>query len=538
MRSTTRILTLLLTLLPLLGLCQNEGARSPKMVEVPQHKKLESATILEFREPYKDMVVYMEKEEDNRHSRITILDTTLFVRKSAFSKRVKSIKPNELMQASEFRPGMKINLWVNYLQFSQINNAERITLDETYYGSTSLVGIYEKLDGDRAIIDGQAVVLRLDKGKTIDGLDEWKGKKFTSFDQMQLGSEVKVYGERKPDGIVYATRGTMRPTEMSKEDYILRKATDKELRVTRGRLDIADTWKFELIANNQLEAYISTVGRRLVPDYLKTLPVDHPDYIAFKFYVVDEGSFNASSYPNGAVVVHSGLLKKIDNEAQLAAILGHEIAHITQKHHARQFRNHQNWEAVQAFGLLVAAGTGDATPLLVTTAAAEMSVSGFSQKQETQADRIGMHYMVSAGYDPREAVAIWKKLAEEDRDERQKGQQTAALSWIQKSYKGTPAGTTAVQPAVGQQSITPAINDQQPLFPAHPRPRDRYTHVNFLLSTTYGALNMSQTRTEESKFQSMMALLRGGGSEEIPKARKADKPVKPVKTVKPKRTRP
>ncbi|RYC69190.1 hypothetical protein EQG79_17490 [Spirosoma sordidisoli] len=516
MKMLKLVLVILLGLLPWL---------SPAQTEVAQYKKLESATILEFPEPYRQMIIYLEDDEDNRHTTITIVDTTLFVKKAAFGKRKKNIKPADLMQASDFRPGMKINLWVNYYQISQRNEAERISLDESYYGPTSLVGIYEKLDGNRASIDGQAVILQLDKGKHIDGLDEWKGKKFTSFADMQLGAEVKVYGERKPDGVIYASRGTMRPVEMSKEDYLLRRATDNELRVTRGFLSIADAWQFRLIANNQLEAYISTVGRRLIPDYLKALPVDHPDHVAFKFFLVNEGSFNASSYPNGAVVVHTGLLTKIENEAQLAAILGHEIAHVTQKHHAQQFRNHQNWEAVKAFGAAVAAGTDDKTPLEVTRVAAEMSVSTFSQKQETQADRIGLHYMINAGYDPRQAVAIWRKLAEEAKEEQQKGQQKNALNWIQKSYKGTASGTVETRKLSAHKTAPAPAPAPQPLFPSHPRPRDRYTHVNFLISTTYVQLNMTQMNTGDSKFRSMIAMLsKPGGS--IRQAGPAPKPKK------------
>ncbi len=494
MKTPRQLLTLLVFCLPFLTKAQ---------VDVPQNKELKSATILAFRPPYKAMFIYLENEESNRHGVITMRDTTLFLKKAAFNKRPKYMKPTDMVEAADFRPGMKVNVQVDFYQISQRNEAKRVALDEGYYGPTSLVGIYEKLEGDRATIDGQVVVLQLEKGRFIEGLDEWKGKKFTSFNDMQLGAEVKVFGERKPDGLVYASRGTMRPTEMSKEDYLLRKATDNELKVTRDLLEIANTWKFQLVANNRLEAYVSTVGRRLIPDYLKSLPLDHADHVAFKFYVVDEGSFNARSYPNGAIVVHSGLLRQIDNEAQLAAILGHEIAHVTQKHHARNFRNHQNWEAVKVFGELVALGTRDITPMLVTATAAEMSVSGFSQKQETQADRIGLHYMVNAGYDPRQAVAIWKRLAEEDRDDRQKGQQTAALSWIQKSYRGTPAGTVE---AVSQPdpSTTPA---EQPLFPLHPSPRSRYTHVNFLLSTAYSQLNLDAMKKEDVKYAEMRSLL-------------------------------
>ncbi|SOD99722.1 M48 family metallopeptidase [Spirosoma fluviale] len=530
------LLGTLLTLLPHLSFAQSEVAQSVK---------LENATIVEFKAPFREMYVSFEEDDDNRHSVITIQDTTLFMKKSAFNKRKKStIKPDEFMQAIDFRAGMKINLQVDYFQITQRNLAIRICLQEKYYGPTTITGLYERLEGDKATIDGQMVVLTLDKGKSIEGREEWKNKKFTSFNDMQLGSEVQVWGERKPDGIIYATKGTNRPSMMSKEDYLLRKATNQELKVTKNELSIAEAWKFRFITSTSAQDYISTIGRQLVPDYIRSLPIDHPDHIDFKFYLVDDESFNASSYPNGSVVVHKGLLTKIDNEAQLAAILGHEIAHVTQKHHASQFRRHQNWEAISTFGALVAMGTGDITPALVTKAAGEMAVSSFSQQQEAQADRIGLHYMVKAGYDPREAALIWKKLAEEDKDDRQKGQRLAAMNWLQKSYsvnassqQASLTNSIAQRNEQAAQLAQTAANtiETQPLFPSHPKPRQRFTNVNFLISTAYAQLDYATLKGNSDKFRNVVQLLGGSTSETIVPPRVTDKKITPKPKPKPKK---
>lgn len=477
--------------------------------EVEQEIGLESATIINFLPPYREMSIYFEEQDGNRYGTITILDTTLFVRKSAFDKKRKAIKTGELMKPSDFVAGMKINLQVGYFQISDSTVARRICLDDKYYGQTTVTGIYERLDGDIAMIDGHPIML--EKGRSIEGREEWKNKRFSSFNDMQLGSEVQVSGERKPDGIVYATRGTMRPSILGKDDYLLRKAIDQELRVTKDLLTIANSWKFRFINNNRVQDYVNSVGRRMIPEYLRKLPVEHPDFIAFKFYLVDDASFNASSYPNGTIVIHKGLLTRLENEAQLAAILGHEIAHVTLKHHAQQFRSESHWDAVKAFGEVVAQGTGSEAPAVVTEITAKLSISNFSQKQETQADRTGLHYMVSAGYDPREAAAIWKRLAEQDKDKRQKAQQQSALNWVQKSFmseEGTQKNTekkTASLPKK-QEALT-AKRMPQPAFPMHPNADSRYKYVNFLISTAYARTDLNQVKTNADKYRAMAALV-------------------------------
>jgi beta-barrel assembly-enhancing protease len=474
--------------------------------EVPQDINLTGATIIEFSDPYREMTIYAQTDEDGRHSLLLIQDTTLFVRKAAFAKKKKSIKKDEITTAVEFKPGMKINISLDYYQLSQRNIVKRIGLDESYYGPANVTGLFEQLDSNTAMIDGQAVRLALGKKESIEGLDEWKGKKFTSFADMQLGAKLDLSGERRPDGIVYVNRGTMQPTELSKEARLLRKAIAPAVLITKGTLTIADGWKFRLTPNNAVQEYVGAVGRKLVPKYLSGLAPVHPDFIDFAFYVVDEPSLGIFSYPNGTVVVPSGLLKIMENEAQLAAVLAHEIAHITNKHGVQQLRQNASWEAIQTFGATNTASATEPMPIMVSSTIGELSVAVFMQIQETQADRIGLNYAVQAGYDPREAATVWKKLTEVQTDDILAAQRTSALNWLQKTYK---PGSSDEKNKAAEALV------MQPVFPGHAHPLDRFRHVRFLLATAYAPFDLSKYGTMAGPYKTMLNQLRGNATTSV-----------------------
>lgn len=488
--------------------------------EVPQDINLTGATIIEFNEPYRELVIFAAGDEDGRHSLVLIQDTTLVLKKSAFAKKKKSIKRDEMATAADFKPGMKVNLSLDYYQISQRNLVKRISLDEAYYGPASAVGLFERLDSNTAIIDGQPVRLALGKKEFVEGLDEWKGKKFMAFADMQLGAKLDLSGERRPDGIIYATRGTMQPAEGSREARLLRRAIAPEIIVSNGNLIIADGWTFKLLANSTVQEYVSSVGRKLIPQYLSRLAPVHPDFIGFAFHVVDEASTGLFSYPNGTVVVPMGLLRILDNEAQLATLLSHEIAHITHKHAVQQLRQNANWEAVQTFGATGNIGRSEPTPAVVTAAVGEMSVAVFTQSQETQADRIGLNYAVQAGYDPREAATIWKRLAELTTNDLLAAQRTAALNWLQQRYK---SGSYA------EANRNADASAMQPVFPGHAYPLDRFRHVNFLISTSYVPTDMSRLATQAASYKAMVGLIKNGNTVTAVSVPPVEKPI-PVVT--------
>ncbi|MCX2863912.1 M48 family metallopeptidase [Paucibacter sp. PLA-PC-4] len=126
-----------------------------------------------------------------------------------------------------------------------------------------------------------------------------------------------------------------------------------------------------------------------------------------RVYPVRTPFFNASMAPNGMMQIWSGLLLRVDNEAQLAAVVGHEIGHYMQRHTLERLRD---VKARSAFGMFM--GMFGVVGL-VGQMASLAGAFGFSRDQEREADRIGLELMRKAGYDTREASKVWEHLRAE-----------------------------------------------------------------------------------------------------------------------------
>ena len=149
-----------------------------------------------------------------------------------------------------------------------------------------------------------------------------------------------------------------------------------------GGVTIKNDIHYEIMAYADIQRYVADLGWQLVPPYQRDLPDGDPQKLAFKFYVVKLDQAGATSLANGVVMVFSRTFEILQNEAELASVLSHEIAHITQKH---------LWKLQQM------------APSTVRT--------DFERSFENQADRLSLEYAVRAGYDPREAAQTWKQMA-------------------------------------------------------------------------------------------------------------------------------
>ena len=123
-----------------------------------------------------------------------------------------------------------------------------------------------------------------------------------------------------------------------------------------------------------------------------------------RVYLVKSPLFNANMAPNGMMQVWTGLLLRVDNEAQLAAVLGHEIGHFLERHSLQQLRDAKSKSATATFFAMF--GLAGAVANLAVMA----SMFSFSREQESRADTLGMLLMQQAGYDGREAAAVWDNL--------------------------------------------------------------------------------------------------------------------------------
>jgi len=171
--------------------------------------------------------------------------------------------------------------------------------------------------------------------------------------------------------------------------------------------------KKEKISTNQAQtAMVQRVGARIAAATGRT------DF-QWEFVLIDNDKMvNAFCLPGGKVAVYTGILPLTRDEAGLAAVIGHEVAHATARHGAERMSQSLLLQAGLSVGAVAAgvSGRDPGTTQLVLGALGAGATLGiilpFSRLQETEADRLGMNYMARAGYDPRAARDLWIRMAE------------------------------------------------------------------------------------------------------------------------------
>ncbi len=170
-----------------------------------------------------------------------------------------------------------------------------------------------------------------------------------------------------------------------------------------------------LIDDPEIEAYLGSLGTRLViqSDYRG----EHP----FTFFLVDDPSINAFAAPGGFIGIHSGLILRTESESELAGVLAHEIAHVTQRHMARSFERASKLSIPVMAAMLGAILLGTQNPEAGQAAVAAISAGSvqdqinFTRANEEEADRVGMQTLVRSGFDPMGIPAFFERLQRANR---------------------------------------------------------------------------------------------------------------------------
>lgn len=161
----------------------------------------------------------------------------------------------------------------------------------------------------------------------------------------------------------------------------------------------------------QRQRYVNRVGRWL------SLHSSRP-HLDWQFGVLADADVNAFAAPGGYIFVTDGLLDMLDNEAELAGVLAHEIGHVTQKHHLAAVRSNNLMGAAMDVGAFLgdAATGGQASAQQrefaqrVVNASKQVYARGLDKGDEYEADQEGLRLMTQAGYDPYAFVAVMQKL--------------------------------------------------------------------------------------------------------------------------------
>ena len=174
-------------------------------------------------------------------------------------------------------------------------------------------------------------------------------------------------------------------------------------------------------ANATNTAMVQRVGKNLanaVVSYLNANGLaNEVSQYQWEFNLVQDKQVNAFCMPGGKIVVYEGLLPVTQNEASLAIVLGHEIAHAVAKHSAERLSNaYKQQYGMQILGA-VAQGMGASYGMLqlgqiVAQAGGQFFTAGFSRKQESEADHMGLIFAAMAGYDPQVAISFWQRMSQ------------------------------------------------------------------------------------------------------------------------------
>ena len=228
---------------------------------------------------------------------------------------------------------------------------------------------------------------------------------------LKAGMRFEGKGIRMDDRSIELKEGKVLPASYEGEEAQFMAMASQEVAQIKQQLKKLD--------DPELQGYVERVGRSLVPKWVD-------QQLTFTFTLVAEPSLNAFALPDGTVVVHSGLVAALENEAQLAAVLGHEIAHATHRHGYRGFKDQQGkqkWFGLGSLvaGMVVGSQTDSAAAGLITGVGSQLAlkaaVNGHGRKLEDEADVLGLYYMVQGGYDYMEAPEVWRVFSRYVKDQ-------------------------------------------------------------------------------------------------------------------------
>lgn len=251
--------------------------------------------------------------------------------------------------------------------------------------------------------------------------------------------------------------------------------TIKDEKEMGHKFDVMVRSNMGVVEDPEVSLYVNQIVERLV----KTLP---PQPFNFKAAVILHNALNAFAVPGGYVYVFTGLIMNLDKEEDLAGVLAHELAHVTQHHVASRLERAQFvtlGSLLLAIAGVAVGGSSGGAIAVGALGAGQSAMLNYSRIDETEADQIGLQYLVAAGYPPQGMVDGFKVL-------RQK-------SWMSGANVPTYLST---HPAIGDRinGLQARIQGMGKSVQGRTQDNKRFTRVKTLLWARYGDEQAAQQR--------------------------------------------
>ncbi len=224
-------------------------------------------------------------------------------------------------------------------------------------------------------------------------------------------------------------------------DFVLM-SEDQE--ITLGRQAHAEVvQQYGRYEDPALQAYVQRIGERLAAK-------SHRSNLYYRFTVLDSEAVNAFALPGGYIYITRGLLAYLNSEAELAAVLGHELGHVTARHSVRQYSAQQaaNLGYILSSVIVPEMQTQGARDLFDIFGTA--ALRGYGREHELEADRLGAQYLARSGYDPEAILQVLRVLKNQELFEKQRARQEGRKPRVYHGLFAThPDNDTRLQQVVG-----------------------------------------------------------------------------------------
>lgn len=225
------------------------------------------------------------------------------------------------------------------------------------------------------------------------------------------------------------------------EKQLMLVSQEQEIQLDRQNSPHQFSADYGAVQDSRVNDYVSNVG-------LSLSKTSHRPDMPYSFRCVNANYVNAYAFPGGSIACTRGILLTLENEAELAALMGHEIGHVNARHTASRMSSSMAVQGVVALGVgVVGTQNKDLLPLAAGLGGvgAGLLLASYSRSDERQADSLGMEYMDNANYDPEGMVGLMQELNK---------LHTSQPSFVQQMFASHPMSSERYATAVEKRDTT------------------------------------------------------------------------------------